>query len=293
MKKEYIFAAGAVVIWGTLTPVSKLLFNNALPEMELLFLSSAAASAALLLITAFSGNLKHFKEYTPADLLALILFGFIGIFLYTAFYNFGIAVLSSQEACIINYLWPVTTVIFCCIILKERFTLRKLAAAAISFSGIVVIATRGDFSSLDLSNLKGVFACFAAALCYGLFSALNKKKSSNQFCAMTIYYIVSTAASGLVLLFTGEFIPVESAFTAAGIIWIGVFANAAGYLLWCLALVGGDTAKISNIAFFTPFLTIVSARIILGEEINIFAFIGLLMILFGVFIQTVKIKREY
>ncbi len=286
MKKEYIFAGSAVAIWGTLTPVSKVLFNNDFPQTELLFLTSAAAAAALALTAAFSGNLKHFKEYSPKDILTLVLLGFIGIFLYTAFYNFGIASLSSQEACIINYLWPVTTVIFCCIVLKEKFTLRKAAAAFVSFAGIAVIATEGDLSSLNLGNLSGVFACLGAAVCYGLFSALNKKKSYNQFCAMTVYYAVSAVFSGIVLLFTRDFVPVDSALTAAGILWIGIFVCALAYLLWALALLGGDTAKVSNIAFFTPFLTIVFGKIILNEDISLFAFIGLLMILSGVFIQS-------
>ncbi|MCC8097501.1 MAG: DMT family transporter [Eubacterium sp.] len=292
MKKEYILAVSAVVLWGTLSPVSKLLFNNALPEMELLFLSSAIAAAVLSLVSLFSGNIKHFKEYGLKDTAVMAAFGFLGIFLYTALYNFGIANLSSQEACIINYLWPVTTVIFCCIILKERFTVRKFAAAAVSFMGIVVIASKGDLSSLNLSNLRGVFACFGAALCYGLFSALNKKKAYNQYCAMTVYYTVSALAAGIILLISREFVPVDSLMTGLGIAWIGIFTSALAYLFWCMALVGGNTAKIANIAYFTPFLTIVFAKIILGEEISLVAFTGSIMIVRGVDRQADFTRRK-
>lgn len=118
------------------------------------------------------------------------------------------------------------------------------------------------------------------------FSALNKKKVYNQYCAMTVYYMVSAAASGIILLFSGEFVPVSSALTVLGIVWIGVFTSAFAYLFWCMALVGGNTAKVSNIVYFTPFLAIVFGKIILNEEISIYAFAGLVMIISGLFIQA-------
>ena len=33
--------------------------------------------------------------------------GFVGLFLYSALYYYGLMQLSSQEACIVNYLWPI------------------------------------------------------------------------------------------------------------------------------------------------------------------------------------------
>ncbi|MCD7904750.1 MAG: hypothetical protein LUG24_04080 [Clostridiales bacterium] len=56
MKKEFILALTAAVLWGTLSPVSKLLFNNALPETELLFFFSVTAAFVLGLVTFFRGT---------------------------------------------------------------------------------------------------------------------------------------------------------------------------------------------------------------------------------------------
>ena len=66
--------------------------------------------------------------------------GFIGLFMYSALYYFGIEQLSSQEACILNYLWPIMIVLFACVILKEKLVLDCIARAKeIGFTQLGVI----------------------------------------------------------------------------------------------------------------------------------------------------------
>lgn len=55
--------------------------------------------------------------------------------------------------------------------------------------------------------------------------------------------------------------------------------------LWILALEGGNTAKISNLAYITPFLSLAWNRLILNEVITLYFVIGLLIIVVGIFVQ--------
>lgn len=52
-----------------------------------------------------------------------------------------------------------------------------------------------------------------------------------------------------------------------------------------LALEKGDTAKISNLAYVTPFLTLVWTFFVLGEKLSPVAFVGLAFMLLGIFVQ--------
>ena len=97
MKKNYIYASITVVIWATLTPVVKLLLTD-IPSFEALAISSAFAVVFLLIVNIFSGSIKLMKTYRFKDYLIMVGLGFIGLFMYSALYYFGIEQLSSQEA---------------------------------------------------------------------------------------------------------------------------------------------------------------------------------------------------
>ena len=70
-----------------------------------------------------------------------------------------------------------------------------------------------------------------------------------------------------------------------GLLWIGIFTSAVAYTSWALALAKGDTARISNIAYLTPFISLVWTGIVLKEKISFYSVLGLVIIVLGIFIQ--------
>ena len=71
-----------------------------------------------------------------------------------------------------------------------------------------------------------------------------------------------------------------------------LYTKAIAFTLWALALEKGDTAKISNIAYMTPFISLVWTSIVLKEKLSIYSIIGLIVIIIGIFIQMKKDKKE-
>ena len=119
MKKNYIYAFLTIFIWATMASVVKLLLTD-IPNMEALSVSSIIAFLFLLAVNVKTGTIKQMKDYSVKDYCAMAGLGFLGLFLYSALYYYGLAQLTSQEACILNYLWPIMIVVFSCIILKIR-----------------------------------------------------------------------------------------------------------------------------------------------------------------------------
>jgi len=280
MKKSYIFAGIAIIGWSTLAPTTKLLVTD-LPNMQVLFISSSIAFLSLLLFNCVRKNLRILRGYTFKDIATQLALGVLGLFAYTALYNFGIERLTSQDANIINYLWPLMIILFSVPILKEKFSLRKLAAVSLSFFGLVIVATGGNFSTIEMGNLPGIAACVGAAICFGLFSVVNKKKNYDQFIAMMLFFGVTAILSGIWFLIEGNYQPLTIA-QVGGLLWLGIAANAVAYLAWALALKVGDTAKISNLAYVIPFLAIVLSAVMLGENIYAYSVAGLLFIVLGI-----------
>jgi len=76
------------------------------------------------------------------------------------------------------------------------------------------------------------------------------------------------------------------------VIWNGVLVMATATTLWALALESGKTAKISNLAYITPFVSLIWVRLILKEELAIQNIIGLVIIVLGILVQLTDKKER-
>ena len=79
----------------------------------------------------------------------------------------------------------------------------------------------------------------------------------------------------------------------AGMVWLGVVVNAVAYLLWAIALKGADdSAKIANLAYLVPFLSIIISAVVLGEQITLNAVAALVLIVGGILLQSIRFKKK-
>jgi len=290
MKKNYMFAIITVLIWSTMAAISKMLLMD-IPNLETLCVSSFFAVLFLWIMNLKNGTVKEMRRYSLKDYGIMAGLGFVGLFLYSALYYFGLMQMSSQEACIVNYLWPIMLVVFSCIILKEKMTIMKGVAMIFSFIGIVILST-GNSGTSDSNVIGGILSCTIAAACYGLFSVLNKKADYNQNIAMMVMWFVVVVCSGGLGICVEEWVPIRG-MQWLGMIWLGVVIDGAAYLLWALALQGVEnTAKIANLAYLTPFLSLVVSNLLLKERIEARAFIALAFIIGGILLQSLCDGRK-
>lgn len=283
MKKPYIFAAVTVCIWSTLAALAKALLAD-IPNLQTLAISGAFAFLFLLIVNCANGTIKTMTQFTAKDYAVMGGLGFVGLFLYSALYYYGLSQLSSQEACILNYLWPIMLVLFSCVFLKERLTLLKLAAMGCSFLGIVVLSAGGG--TQGGGAWAGMLSCIVAAACYGLFSVLNKKADLDQNITMMVIWLTVAVCSLAAGLATEQWVPIRGV-QWLGLLWLGVVVDAVAYLLWALALKHAEnTAAVANVAYLTPFLSLVVSALFLKEPIQPRAIAALVLIIGGILLQS-------
>lgn len=289
MKKAYFYAFSAIACWSTMATISKILLTN-LNNFQLLWASSFFSAIFLLIINIISGKFKDLKTYKIKDYVIMILTSLPGVFLYYVFYYAGAERMSASQAFIVNYMWPIMSVIFACIILKEKMTIRKGFAIAVSFAG-VSIAMGKELLEFNQNILIGAPLCLLGAVSYGLFTSLIRKVNYDKTISMMLCYFATFILTGIVNLVNGDiFVPMP--IQTLGFVWNGVISMAAGTTLWTLALSFGNTSKISNLAYITPFISLVWTSLILKEEITLNSIIGLVVIVLGIFIQL-KEKPSY
>ena len=210
MKSSYILAFITIFLWGSTAAISSLMLDS-LSTLALVFYGSLTATCFLLILNLVTGRLSQLKEISGRGYTEMFVAGMLGIFLYNVLLFFGMTRILAQQAFIINYLWPIFIVIFSCILLKERLTWIKSISMLLSFAGVAVVATGGNFSNLGSIDLIGVLACCLAALFYGLFSVLTIKINCDKFVAMMVYYFFSTIVSAIALFASGSFVAPSSA----------------------------------------------------------------------------------
>lgn len=276
------YAAVTVVLWGAMPALAKDLLN-ALPNFETLALSSLFAFIFLFAVNRHDGTLK---KLSIDEILTAAGLGFLGLFLYSAFFYYGLARMTSQEACILNYLWPLMIVLFSCPILGEPLTRRKLLAVAMSFGGVVLVMAGGTSTeNFSVDKILGALSCVIAAACYGLFSVLNKKRRLDQKLAMMIIW-ATTAICAFVSGYFFEQWLMPGIRQIFGLLWLGVMINAVAYLTWALALEKtSDTARTANLAYLVPVLAIFISTLVFGEELSFTVIPALVLIIGGIIIN--------
>ncbi len=282
MKKEYLFAVISVFAWGTMAPVSKVLLDG-YSNMEVLGYGSAIGALILLVTLMIRGEGKLLKAYGPKRIAGLMTLGFFGYFLYSAFYYEGLKVLSSQTACVLNYLWPIASVIVSCIVLRERINKAMAIAIALSFTGVIIMMYPGKGQG---GSTKGYIFCILGALLYGSFNVFNKKQGGNQTVNMFVYLSVGAVCALLINIPNGFHAP--DGYGMLGFLWLGIIIDGLGYLLWAIAMQGSSTGIISNFAYATPVISLVLSSLFLKERITGNVLIGMAMIFAGIILQVYR-----
>ena len=282
MKKTYLYAGISILLWSSLATVSKLLLGT-MNSYQVLCVSALFAAVALLIVNIFTKRLHLLKAYKLKDYITIILIGLPGTFFYYIFLYAGTDKMLASQAFIINYLWPIMSVVFACILLKERFTARKAIAIGMSFLGVITVAG-GELTHFSLDTLWGMLFCIGAAVSYGSFTALNQKWHYDKQISMMISFLASFLLSLVINIAMGTDMSLNLLQTV-GLGWNGIFVMAIATVTWALALDSGKTAKVSNLAYITPFLSLVWTFLFLKEPINPWSVVGLIIIVLGIFIQ--------
>jgi len=282
MKKPYIFATITIILWGTSSVTIKHLLAE-FTGLQALFCCFSLASLLLFFAICIQGKLKEFKKYKFKDYAILFSLGAFGVFLYNMLNTYSYNFATGTEAAAINYLWPLWIIITSIFILKEKLTKRKIIATAISLFGMILVVTRGDFTSLARANSIGVAMAFVCSFCYGLFSTLCKKIHYDKVISTFLFFLSGALIAFVCVLLFSSFPTI----TLQNSLWLllrgfGQFGIA--WLAWNIALTKGDTVKMANLALITPFLQLAMLAIFTGEKIGLLSVLGLVFIICGTII---------
>lgn len=289
--KAYSLALISIAFWSTMGTAFKLTLNYLNPGM-LLLIATFTAFIFLGIVILIKGKLDVLKKLTFKQALNSALMGLFNPFLYYLVLFEAYNRIPAQEGVALNYIWPVVLVIFSIVFLKQHITLLSLLAIIISFFGTVVIAMHGDFTEFRFSNTTGVILAIGSAFFWASFWIINMKDPREAIVKMFINFAFGAVYILGWNIYKSNIIvpPIQG---LAGAVYIGVFEMGLTFVLWLTALkLSTHTARVSNLVFISPFISLILVSFFVGEKILLSTVTGLAIIVSGIVIQQYSQWRE-
>jgi len=289
--KAYLYAVATVVLWSTVASAFKLTLAH-LGFLEMLLGSSVVSLAALSVIVLVQGKLAVIAKSSTNDIARSAVLGFLNPFLYYVILFKAYSVLPAQEAQPLNWTWPIMLVLLSIAILKQPIRWLNVLAVAISFSGVLVISTRGDVLALRFTNLPGALLALGSSVIWALYWIYNVKDGRDEIVKLLLNFAFGSVFTLAAVILFGD-IRVPPAAALVGVLWIGLFEMGITFVTWLKALqLSRTTAQVSNLVYAAPFFSLFLIRYIVGEEILPSTVVGLVLIVAGVIVQQYASRAE-
>jgi drug/metabolite transporter (DMT)-like permease len=291
IKRAYLFAGLAVFFWSTVATAFKIALRE-FDYVQLVFFSSAVTILVLFAILVFQGKLKFLFLQTRKQWLNSMLLGALSPLMYYLILFKAYSLLPAQLAQPLNMIWPVTLALLSVPLLKQRIGWNSIGALLISFVGVVFISSQGGISGFKNTSFLGVFLAVGSSIIWALYWILNVRDKRDEVVKLFVNFCFGFLYLAVVLFLFSDFeIRWEESFYA--VVYTGIFEAGITYVLSMKAMqLSTNNAKIGNLVFLAPFVSLIFIHFILRETIFFTTFIGLVFIILGIFIQQFDRKRE-
>lgn len=280
----YIYGLCTVLIWSTVATAFKIALAH-MDHVQLLLSADAVSVVTLFAIIAWQGKLGLLRRLRGRDLLRNSLLGALNPFLYYLVLFKAYSLLPAQVAQPLNYTWAITLSLLAVPFLGQKLSRRDLAAICVSYAGVVVLSTLGNPTGFIFGDPLGVGLALFSTIIWALYWISNTKNSTDPMLALFLNF----AAAFPLILATALATSGLPAWSNPGLpaaCYVGVFEMGVSFALWLMAMrLTTSTARIGNLIFLSPFLSLVLIHFILGETIHATTYAGLVLILAGNLLQ--------
>ncbi|EJN6959659.1 TPA: DMT family transporter [Photobacterium damselae] len=290
-RKALLYGLSAVLLWSTVATAFKITLNYFSP-VQMLVVASAVSAIALTGISFYQGTLSQLKRtllLRPWYYLAL---GLINPLAYYLVLFKAYELLPASQAQPLNYSWAITLTLMAALFLGQKIRRQDWIACLFGYLGVIVIATKGDIAALQFDSPTGVALALLSTLLWALYWIINTKNSADPVLGVLLGFLLSLPFSlGLSFAIdTWHSVPWQGWLAVS---YVGLFEMGITFVLWLSALkLTTNTAKISNLIFISPFISLLLLATIIGETIAPSTIIGLGLIIVGLMIQQLKSSKQ-
>ena len=239
---------------------------------------------------------KHLPLFLLGGLLQPFLYFIFETYTYQSFTSPTIAeaLLSTQ---------PILAPIFAFILLREQVTKYNILGILISTGGMLLLLLTGT-TSFSIGNPWGVLLAILTVSCSVGYSVVLRRIPTHYSSLTIVFYVQSISLILFYLLWSGELLLDPSqcvnlevhsvrnfAKPVLSIVYLSLFASVTAFILFCFTVryIGVTRANIFN--NIRPVFTAILMLLIFSEQLPITKWIGIIVIIIGLFISQKEIKE--
>ena len=211
----------------------------------------------------------------------------------------GLATSSSQamEMGLINYLWPMLTVIFSIWILKYRSNALLVPSIIFAAAGIFLATTQGQTFSWQgfVINMRSnpIIYLFGtlAAVSWGAYSVLSRKFAADvEGNVVPVFMLITGLILGVIRTFAAE----KSSWTFTGmaeILYIAI-STIASYSFWDMAMRHGNIILVASVSYLLPLFSVLIAALYLQAPLTPDLLVGAVFVILGAVLSNRSISNS-
>ncbi|ODN30505.1 DMT family transporter [Fervidobacterium thailandense] len=282
---KYVPVTLVTIIWGVSFIATKIVVST-FPPYPAAFYRFVIALLVLLPLTKNKSALKSLNAFWA---------GFWGVTMYFVFENMALIYTNPTNAAIIVSSAPILYVIFTHLIHKQKTTLNQYLGSLLAFTGVALVILNGRLMKL---NPIGDILAFGSAMAWVLYThyilKMPKHDGIDEVFAITFWGVVTLIPFSIFQDPKFQSMLNLAPQVLIGLLYLGVFCSALGYLLWnkSIALIGDR--RTTNAIYFIPVVTVLSEKLLLGTPLSFYTVTGTALLIAGLFIfekDNVKTQR--
>ncbi|QBM16200.1 hypothetical protein MARI_02800 [Marinobacter sp. JH2] len=290
-KQAMLYGLATVLLWSTVATAFKLALADLAP-VQMLLVACSASIVVMAVALVIMGRWQQIFQLNKTQYVQSIGMGLINPCLYYFLLFGAFDRLPAQEAQPLNYTWALVLAYLSVPFLGQKLRRIDILAGLVCYAGVVAIATRGAVTSLNFSDPLGVALALGSTLVWASYWIIATRDTRDPVVGLFLNFSFGLPVIVLVCWYTVgfDFSGIKSLSAA---IYIGVFEMGIAFILWSQAMKKAEnTAKVSNLIFIAPFLSLVFIYFILGEVILPSTYIGLVLIIAGLWLQQKKVQAR-
>ena len=254
--------------------------------------------ASIFLLFFFYLQKKKFK-FTKETVFLLIIIGIIGNFIPFFLISWAEQYIQSSTAGMLMAIGPIITLVMSHFLTKnDRFTIIKFFSIIVGLIGVLFIfniQSLNNFYSNNYIDLIAKFLVILSAFGYMFSNILAYEKLQN-----IDSFTITTFATTFAAIFSLPFFIIDINYTELSfnynslyaVIYLGIFPTAIAFQFRYYITKTSGPVFLSYVAYLIPAFAVIWGYIILSESIGINSFIGISLILIGVYLGQSKLMGK-
>lgn len=290
----YIKLILTAVLWGGTFIAGRIIVRDVGPYSAAFLRFTLAGLFLIPLVWKNEGKLPAVRK---DQILAVLLLGGTGIFLYNIFFFKGLKLIEAGRAALIIANNPICVALLSACFFKEKLSLLKIIGIIFSITGALIVISRGNLPDIIRGRFGwGEVYIFLCVLSWAAFALIGKTVLRGMSPLVSIAY--ASVVGGGLLLFPAVIEGVlQNVFLYTltdwlGIFYLGFFGTVIGFVWFYDGIKTIGPTRASIFINIVPISAVILAFIILNEPLTRSLVSGTVLVTAGVYLTNADFSHR-